>query len=268
MTTKRQSASDISGALRTALRKRYAAPQWALMEEVRDRVGFSGKRSADAIAMCTWEGRGLEIHGFELKASRSDWIRERDDPEKAEAISQFCDRWWIVAADAAIVRDGELPPLWGLQVLEGKALKTVTPAPSREAKPLTRAFLAAMLRRATEAQATLIRPEDILDRIDTEVTARIERMNTESSWELKRLRRDSEALKKISEALGVDVASNDFRLPSIVQAFEITSRHDHRHTYKRQLAHTVEVAERTAKEGREALATLEAIDASAKDSAA
>lgn len=268
MTTKRQSASDVSAALRTALRKRYAAPQWALMEEVRDRVGFSGKRSADAIAMCTWEGRGLEIHGFELKANRADWIRERDNPEKAEAISQFCDRWWVVAADDTIVRDGELPPLWGLQVLEGKILKTVTPAPSREAKPLTRAFLAAMLRRATEAQATLIRPEDILDRIDTEVTARIERMNTESSWELKKLRSDSEMLKKVSDALGIDLSHRDWQLPSIKKAFEITSRFDLTHGYKAQLKHTVEVAERTAKDGREALAQLDAIEAEAKDSAA
>ncbi len=249
--------AEAAQALRAALRKRCPAPQWAFMEEVRDRVGRSGRRSADAIAMSTWEGRGLELHGFELKASRGDWIRERDNPRKAETISMYCDRWWLVAADDDLVLDGELPPSWGLLVLRGKSLVTKTPAPTREATPVNRAFLAAMLRRATEMQATLIHPKDIADRIEAEVDSKLERMQNTASWELKELRAKAEVLKGISEALGVPLSGHSgWELPNIAKAYEITSRLDRRHGYLAQLEHTVNAAEATAKSGREQIAKL------------
>lgn len=143
--------------LREALRKRYALPEWVMVEEVRDAAGFESKRSADAIAMCMWPSRGLEIHGFELKASRSDWLRELKNPAKAEAIAAYCDRWWIVAMPAC-VKTEELPVGWGLLELKANGLATVKAAPSREdVKPLTRTFVAAMMRRVGEHDEWLLR---------------------------------------------------------------------------------------------------------------
>ena len=96
--------------LRALLRKKYAAPEYALFEEVRNGTGFSRSvtRSADALAYSLWPSRGLELHGFELKISRSDWQRELLKPAKAEALQQFCDRWWVVAP-VDLVQPGELP---------------------------------------------------------------------------------------------------------------------------------------------------------------
>lgn len=94
--------------IRETLRKKYTLPEFVLMEEVRDAAGYNSRRSADGIAMSMWPSRGLEIHNFEIKASRSDWLRELKDPAKADAIANFCDKWWIVAAPG-VVKEGELP---------------------------------------------------------------------------------------------------------------------------------------------------------------
>lgn len=131
------------------LQKRYAEGGWALFPQVYRRTGNVSCRIADAVAMSTWPSRGLEMHGFEIKVSRSDWLRELEDVEKADEIFQFCDRWWIVAS-VNVVAVGELPPTWGLMEPRGASLRTTIAAPKLEPKPLDKPFLAAVLRRAAE----------------------------------------------------------------------------------------------------------------------
>lgn len=135
------------------LRERLPADQWALLFEVPNGTGFARrvKRTADAIAMSLWPSRGLELHGFEMKVSRSDWQRELADPSKAESIQRFCDRWWVVVSDANIVHPGELPPTWGLLAPRGSKLVVKVDAPKLEAQPVDRLFLASLLRAAQDA---------------------------------------------------------------------------------------------------------------------
>lgn len=97
-----------TGDIKAAMRARYCAPEWALMFEVGDGTGVNQRRWADAVAMNLWPSRGMEVNGFEIKVSRSDWQRELKNPAKAESVQQYCDRWWIVTAPG-IVKDGELP---------------------------------------------------------------------------------------------------------------------------------------------------------------
>lgn len=132
------------------LRKRYEAPAWALMPHCGNTTGWNKCRTADAIAMSLWPSRGLEVHGFEIKIHRGDWVQELKHPEKAEPIMRFCDHWWIVVGDKKIIQPGELPPTWGLIVPNGTGLKSVTEAPKLEAEPWTRGFFAAVLRRAAD----------------------------------------------------------------------------------------------------------------------
>lgn len=132
------------------LQVKYSAPAWALLFEVPDGTGGHKSRSADALAMSLYPSRGLELNGFEIKVSRSDWQKELKDPTKAEAICRYCDRWWIVAGDASIVQDGELPPTWGLLVARGGKLVQKVKAPKLQSQQVTRPFLAAMLRRTSE----------------------------------------------------------------------------------------------------------------------
>lgn len=138
-----------TGQLRALLRDRHLPkrnrPEWAYLEEVRNAPGFDATRSLDALAVHLWPSRGHEIHGYEIKCSRSDWLRELKDPHKAEAFAGWCDRFWIVAAPG-IVRD-ELPIAWGLLEPKGSALRVVRQAKATPASitPAERARLACIL---------------------------------------------------------------------------------------------------------------------------
>lgn len=130
------------------LRKRHEGNEWVLLEEVAPATG-GGTRYADAIAINLWASRGHAIIGFEVKTERSDWLRELKQPEKAEPIIKFCDHWNIVAPKG-IVKDGELPPNWGLLEVRGSSLVQAVPARRLEPAPVTRAFFASLVRRAFE----------------------------------------------------------------------------------------------------------------------
>ena len=158
---KKWTAKDVS----RALRERHAGNAWAYLVEVRNEIGFANRvRSADAMAMSLWPSRGLELHGFEIKVSRTDWQKELSQPEKAEEIARYCDRWWLVVGDAAIVREGELPPTWGLLAPKGDKLVVVRQAPPLTPQPWPRGFIASLLRAATEQLA----PEAELKRVRAE----------------------------------------------------------------------------------------------------
>jgi hypothetical protein len=138
-----------------ALRKRFAHPEWAYFEEVRNGTGFSRRttRTADGLAFSTWPSRGLELHGIEVKVSRGDWLREKGDPEKAEEIARFCDRWWLAVTPKVVLDVAEVPPAWGLIEWDGKRWRTHRDASKRQdVQPLDRLMLAAILRKASETE--------------------------------------------------------------------------------------------------------------------
>jgi hypothetical protein len=133
--------------LTMALAERYSGDAWAFLPQVRSSVGYAERtvRTADALAMGLWPSRGLELHGFEIKCERADWIKELNNPAKADKICRFCDRWWLVANEG-IVQPGELPATWGLLCPRGNKLVCKTEPNKCEAEPMTRLFLAAMIR--------------------------------------------------------------------------------------------------------------------------
>ena len=153
MSVKPITASDI----RRGMSKRWAAPEYAVMWEVGEATGAVRGRSADAVIMSLWPSRGLELHGVEIKVSRSDWKREAADPSKAEAIARFCDRWWIHTAPGVVDDLSDLPPAWGLREFDGSKWKTIREADLTAATPITRGFLAALLRRADGTMRDMIR---------------------------------------------------------------------------------------------------------------
>src|SRR5579859_3830851 len=133
-----------------ALAKRFAAPAYAFIPHCANATGAVATRTADAIAMSLWPSRGLELHGFEVKVDRSDWLRELKDPKKADDLFGYFDRWWLVVSEASIVAEGELPPTWGLMESAGAGIRVRQEAPKLEPQKFTRHFLAAILRRAWE----------------------------------------------------------------------------------------------------------------------
>jgi len=127
------------------LRARFCAPEWAIFFEVAEGTGSAGGRYADAVAMNLWPSRGCAVHGFEVKVSRGDWLRELKQPAKSEPIQKHCDFWWVVAPKG-VVFDGELPPTWGMFEVDGRGLRCKVQAPKLPAQPMTRAFFASLAR--------------------------------------------------------------------------------------------------------------------------
>ena len=148
-----------SAGISAAMRVRYPLSDgYAMIEEVGNGTGAKCTRHADAVVMNLWPSRGLEIMGFEYKASRSDWLNELKQPGKADPVFRYCDKWYLVVGDASIVKDGELPLNWGLLVAkvsgDGEAATTTlresVPATKLEPQSLDRSFVAAMLRAAAK----------------------------------------------------------------------------------------------------------------------
>ncbi len=136
--------------IREALIKKYPAPEWAIFFEVANGLGISDRRYADAIAMSLFPSRGLDVHGFEVKTDRGDWLRELKAPQKADAIASYCDFWWLVTSNDKIAPKDELPKTWGLLVLKDGDLRQVKRAERMKPKKIDRAFMGAMFRRAHE----------------------------------------------------------------------------------------------------------------------
>lgn len=153
-----------SGEVVSALRSAFAAPEWMTAAEVSNATGAAASGRADFIAMNCYPSKGLEVWGFEVKVSRSDWLRELNGGgAKADAIARHCDRWSVVTP-SGVVKDGELPSSWGhFLVRRGEA---GTQARARKRPPLLeegrvgsripmkRSFAASLLR-AIQAQSVL-----------------------------------------------------------------------------------------------------------------
>lgn len=144
-----------SADLKLALKRAFPSPGWQVFYEVGNDTGSRVSRHADAVAMGIWPSNGHLIHGFEIKVSRGDFLNEMKDPTKAQAVFQFCDRWSLVTP-TGLVKADEVPGPWGLMTFDGKSLRTVKQAPKLDPSPLTPGFVAAMLRRAGEADEKMI----------------------------------------------------------------------------------------------------------------
>lgn len=106
-------------------------------------------RRADLVRIGMWASRGTGIDVHEIKVSRADWVRELDDPAKAEAWWPYCNRFWVVTVPG-VVAAGELPEGWGLMEMpaSGRRFKVIIPAESRKDIRLTVPLMVELLRRA------------------------------------------------------------------------------------------------------------------------
>lgn len=150
-------AKEITVQLQEAVRRSFPAIEYAMFYEVANGTGAGGGSNyADIVAMGLWPSRGLNVLGFELKASRSDWLREKAKPEKSVAIQRYCDHWYLATAKGVVLDQGEIPDNWGWLELVGNRLYTRKKAPKLTAEPLTREFTAAVLRRAGQVSENAI----------------------------------------------------------------------------------------------------------------
>lgn len=245
-----------------ALGERYKAPEFALLPQVRNATGYaSTTRTADAIAMSLWPSRGLELHGFEIKSARHDWIREVRDPAKAEEIASRCDRWWIVAGAEDLVQPGELPVTWGLLVRRGNALVVAVEAPKLEAAPVDRPFLAALLRKASEVVVSRAEIEAAVvaerERVYEEAKATAEKA---AKWQQQHLQQRHDELRQavaeFEKKSGVSIGTWSYGDVGAAVRF-LTANHDSATAPAERMRRFVEEQEKLASEARRALVAIE-----------
>ena len=114
----------LTSEIKQFLKRRFSLKEWSLFFEVVEGVGCIGSSRCDAIAV----GHGIRnrghVVGFEIKASRQDWLKELSQPRKNEFWVQACSEFYVVAkqwhpgkhggGNAGIVKIEELPEGWGL----------------------------------------------------------------------------------------------------------------------------------------------------------
>lgn len=140
-----------------ALGEHYKEPEALVLSQVRSSTGFTERspRTADALICFTWPSRNYETWGVEVKISKSDFKAEVENPEKAERIAQYCDRW-MIACPAGMISPKDLPKGWGLiTVSEDLKIKVVKSGELMEAKPWPRSLVMSMLRSATRQKPSL-----------------------------------------------------------------------------------------------------------------
>lgn len=202
-----------------ALYKRFPVKEYVVLTEVRDAAGHAARRSADAIAMGLWPSRGIELHGIEVKQGRADWLKEVKNPQKAENIFQYCDRFWLLAMEEMVVFSAEeIPRTWGYMQLVGSKLQIIKEAPLLSAKPISKTFLAALLKRATEG---MIHPGTINDKLK-EAQAEGERLaELAATKELNTLRALKESVDIFEKESGIDLSDTRWNFDPAATAHAI-----------------------------------------------
>lgn len=159
-----------------ALRDHFNPREYVVLPQVRNRAGFDATRTADALVMSTWPSRGLSLYGIEIKVSRGDWLREQKKPDKSDEVAAYCDHWVLAVGDDSIVKDGEVPTAWGLLVPGKKpgTLKMKQPPQKLDAKPMSRSFLAVILRKTLDVVVPLSTVDAEIERRVTERVAAME----------------------------------------------------------------------------------------------
>jgi hypothetical protein len=122
---------------------------------------FDSPRIADFIAQDTWTGgyygagnpRQYPRHGFEIKVSRSDWLNELKQPDKAEAFIPYLHYWSLVVPEGMEIKDGELPNEWGLYIITKRGVRIKkAPTENQNAKTMPVGMQVSFMRRVASLE--------------------------------------------------------------------------------------------------------------------
>jgi hypothetical protein len=108
--------------------------EWVLATEVSDSTGvthsYSRVSRLDAIAVSCWRSSRYAVHGFEVKVSRSDFLREIADPDKRARFEESCNQFWFACAPD-VAEPAEVPDGCGLLVATKNGSKLVRKVTAR-----------------------------------------------------------------------------------------------------------------------------------------
>lgn len=199
-------------ALELLLREKYQRDRYALFFNVPDAVSLDARRRIDAVAVGIWRSVGRDISGFELKVSRSDWLREVKQVDKADPFIKVCDFFWLVTADEKIAKLNEIPACWGWMSATKHGLRVQRPATrlpgSGDTVPVN--FMLGILRLL---QDNLVNSADVQTHIASRLSDMKERQATEIAHATRRIQSalDNKCLEieAFEKASGIKFSSYD-----------------------------------------------------------
>jgi hypothetical protein len=159
--TKEYKASDLVALIR----RRYAAAseqynRSVVLEQVPNGTGTLQGRWIDVTVFEMWPSKGLTRSAFEVKISRSDFLRELQSPEKHKWCTESFHEFWFVAPKD-VIQLAEIPAGIGWLYPRGDRL-CIARHPLRNPNPaLTDALLAAFMR---AAQKEIEKANDLTER--------------------------------------------------------------------------------------------------------
>lgn len=110
---------------------------------------FSGSRRIDFWTLEPVPSKGFRASAFEIKVSRSDFLRDRDG--KQDGALKWSDRFWYVTPPDLLTK-ADLPEWSGLQEWDGKAFRVVRKAPGRSKAEPSWEFVASLIRNSGDCR--------------------------------------------------------------------------------------------------------------------
>lgn len=150
-----------------ALKNNYKplGEQWAFIEELRAGTGYktsemgrNPERSFDAFVINLYPSKKFERIIYEVKVSRSDFLREIKNPQKRQEALLMSNKYYFATPEGLVSAD-EIPKECGLvevKEIDGELyLNTVKEAQHRVNNNLNWSFLCSVARRCTIADESV-----------------------------------------------------------------------------------------------------------------
>lgn len=213
--------AEVTSKIKLSVKRRYDPPVWQMVFEFTNRDG----RRCDALALSTSPSRNFKLVGFEFKASRSDWLSEKKNHEKADLFVQLMDEWYVVAGRRGIVEEAELPDGWGLLELKpsGRLYNLVESDLNemQETEP-DRRFWARFIKKSLGGESNFTR-DDIREAKRRGVQeAKIDNDAEKLDHDTRRLKRKADAYDRLRDSdLDIYTRLNDDTLDQLSKAHQV-----------------------------------------------
>lgn len=244
--------------LEDLLASKYPRDRYALFFNVPDAVGTDSYRRIDAVAVGLWRSVARQVNGFELKVSRSDWLREVKNVEKADPFIERCDYFWLVTASPSIAKMDEIPACWGWMAATKTGLRVQRPAsklPQPNDGRMDRLFAIGLFRKMQEDLKNLPEVRQAIDAARAGKEEEIERQVKYATQRLENRASDAaKAVERFEKSSGMKL--DDWRLGDVGKIAKYLHELDSWNSLEKRLEGELRICSEYLENIRHAMAAL------------